>query len=191
MGEIAIESSEETMCLNRWKTLFQSRSTRTATNTVEDDGLEELLGFAQGGAIPLDTLGKTPYQGLTFLLVDDDADQLDSMASFLKHHGGAVDCAENGKMGLERYLFDPEKYDMIFLDIQMPVMNGDEAARQIRTSSAPTASTIPIVAVSGNLFSGSAKESGFDLFLSKPYSMEQLAYAVHHALKKRSRLSHQ
>lgn len=132
------------------------------------------------GTLSLGKLSPQQYKGLNFLVVDDNIDQLSIVEGFLEKYGALVDKAENGKLGLEAYLENPLKYDIIFMDIQMPVMKGDEAAKKIRESGHPNAGTIPLVAISANSLINNGKDEGFNFFLSKPFHMEQLAYIIDH-----------
>ena len=67
--------------------------------------------------------------------------------------GAAVDCVEDGQQALDIFLASkPGEYDAILMDVQMPVMDGHEATRQIRASEHPLARTIPIIATTANAF---------------------------------------
>ncbi len=107
------------------------------------------------------------------LVVEDNIYALDIMMIFLKRHGFSVDSAENGRLATEKYRANPEKYAIIFMDLQMPVMGGYEAAQIIRESGYPTAKSVPIVAMSGdpleNLY-----ELGFNRQLKKPFEMKMV-----------------
>ena len=71
----------------------------------------------------------------------------------------------------------PGQYDMIFMDVQMPVMNGYEATRAIRASKHPSAKSIPIIAMTANAFDDDVRQaldSGMNAHLAKPIDMEKL-----------------
>ena len=72
---------------------------------------------------------------------------------------------------------EPGRYDMIFMDVQMPVMNGYEATRAIRASKHPSAKSIPIIAMTANAFDDDVRQaldSGMNAHLAKPIDMEKL-----------------
>ena len=83
-----------------------------------------------------------------------------------------VDIAENGKAGVEQFLkHEPGYYDVILMDIRMPVMSGLEAARQIRAMSRTDAQTVPIIAMTANAFEEDVSQSlaaGMNAHLAKP-----------------------
>ena len=93
-------------------------------------------------------------------------------------NGFAVSCAGDGREALERFCSgEPGEFDAILMDIRMPVMDGLEATRRIRTSGRPDARTIPIIALSANAFDEDSKKSiasGMDGHLSKPIQVDQM-----------------
>ncbi len=108
------------------------------------------------------------------LIVEDNISAAEIMTIFFKRNGIKSDFAENGEIGLKMYLDAPELYDVIFLDLQMPVMDGYEMAKQIRESNVSTASSIPIVAMSGTNTGDIAGRCGFSFFLRKPFELKSL-----------------
>ena len=103
--------------------------------------------------------------------------------------GAAVECAEDGREGLRRFGEMAEGYfDMIFMDIQMPVMNGYEATRAIRKLPREDALTIPIVALSANAFAediAASREAGMNEHLTKPLDVTQLIAVMSRRLKEK------
>jgi two-component system sensor histidine kinase/response regulator len=89
-----------------------------------------------------------------------------------------VDCAENGKIGVEKFGASASgHYDAILMDIRMPVMDGCEAAKNIRSLDRPDAKTIPIIAMTGDAFEESiraAAEAGMNDYLTKPISPQKV-----------------
>jgi len=116
------------------------------------------------------------YHGRDFrcLIIEDNIQAAEIMTIFFERNGIASKTAENGQAGLQMYLDNPLDYDVIFLDLQMPKMDGYKVAKRIRESGIPRSSTIPIVAMSGT-YTGVAENSGFDYFLKKPFEMRRLA----------------
>ena len=92
--------------------------------------------------------------------------------------GAEVETAENGKIAVEKVEASPKgSYDLIFMDIQMPVMNGLEAAQMIRALLREDAHTIPIVAMTANAFSEDVSKSlnaGMNDHISKPIDLKKL-----------------
>ncbi len=110
--------------------------------------------------------------GKRILLVDDNDINLDMETEILQDLGFEVDVAENGKIAVEKVKNSERgRYDLILMDIQMPVMDGREATRVIRALADPALSRIPIVALSANAFDSDKRESiacGMDAHLPKP-----------------------
>jgi len=119
-----------------------------------------------------------PLDGLRLLMAEDNALNQEIAATLLRMSGAVVDCAEDGRQALQAFLASkPGDYDAILMDVQMPVMDGHEAARNIRASGHPQALTIPIIATTANAFSddiSAALAAGMDAHVSKPLDMAQL-----------------
>lgn len=119
------------------------------------------------------------FSGKRFLLVEDNELNREIASQLLEMTGAVVECAPDGKAGAEAFEeHGTGYYDAIFMDIQMPVMNGYEATRRIRACGHPQADTIPIVAMSANTFSEdvrAALDSGMNAHVGKPIDMTDLA----------------
>ena len=88
-----------------------------------------------------------------------------------------IDCAENGLKALELFSKAPEKYDLIFMDVQMPEMNGYEATQSIRALDIPQAKTIPIIAMTANVFREDIDKclnAGMNDHVGKPLDLEEV-----------------
>ena len=100
------------------------------------------------------------------------------LKELLKIESAECTICENGEKILEEFeYYDLGEYDMILMDVQMPVMDGHEAARRIRKSNHPTALTIPIIATTANAFSddiAAALAAGMNAHISKPLDIVQL-----------------
>lgn len=117
-------------------------------------------------------------QGYHLLLAEDNDMNAEIAVSLLGFKGARVDRAENGKEAVERFVSSaPGTYDAILMDIQMPVMDGLQASRQIRISAHAQAGKIPIIGLSANAFEQDrqiAGESGMSDYVSKPFELEKL-----------------
>ena len=152
------------------KPLFRSRLTATLRqftsgrkeNTARND---------------LEKLSEADYTGKRILLVDDNELNRENGVEILRMTGAEVETAENGKIAVEKVEASPKgSYDLIFMDIQMPVMNGYEATAAIR--SLPGAKgKLPIVAMTANAFAEDvqlAKNTGMNGHIAKPLDMNKL-----------------
>ena len=103
-------------------------------------------------------------------------------------HGFDVTCAPNGREALECFCrSETGTFDAILMDIRMPVMDGLEAARRIRTSGRPDARTVPVIALTANAFDEDTRKSiasGMDGHLSKPLQVEQMLDTLNACIKK-------
>ena len=119
-----------------------------------------------------------PGQPRRVLVVDDNEINLEIETEILKDAGFLVDTAVDGSIALEKVKQSAHgEYDLILMDIQMPIMDGHSATRAIRRIQDPALSGIPIIAVSANAFEEDKKkslESGMNAHLSKPLDLEQL-----------------
>jgi signal transduction histidine kinase/DNA-binding response OmpR family regulator len=109
--------------------------------------------------------------GNTVLLVEDIEINREILMAMLENTRLNIDCAENGVHAVRKFGEAPEKYDMIFMDIQMPEMDGYEATRRIRAMDVPRAKEIPIVAMTANVFKEDVErclESGMNGHVGKP-----------------------
>ena len=114
----------------------------------------------------------------TALVVEDNDLNREIVAAILKGRGIAVEEAENGAAGVEMVrTSEPGYYDLVLMDIQMPVMNGLDAAQAIRALGRPDTDTLPIIAVSANAFDEDKARSlaaGMNGHISKPFEKEML-----------------
>lgn len=118
------------------------------------------------------------FAGRRILLVEDNDLNREIAVEILGDMDVFVETAENGKESLEVYQSHPSGYyDLIFMDIQMPVMNGHEAAQAIRRSGREDAQEIPIIAMTANAFAEDvmkSRQAGMNEHISKPLDLEEL-----------------
>ena len=121
-------------------------------------------------------------KGMRFLCAEDNELNAEILMELLKIEGAECTICENGKRVLEAFEQSaPGDYDMILMDVQMPVMNGYEATKAIRRSSHELAKTIPIIAMTANAFSEDIQHSlaaGMNAHVSKPVEMTVLEKTI-------------
>lgn len=116
--------------------------------------------------------------GISILIVEDNELNREIAAELLSEQGAIVDVAEDGLVALNKIQNSrPEEYDLVLMDIQMPVLDGYEATKAIRAIADSNISSIPIVAMTANAFETDkdmALECGMDGFVTKPIDMNDL-----------------
>ena len=121
-------------------------------------------------------------KGMRFLCAEDNELNAEILMELLKIEGAECTICENGKRVLEAFEQSaPGDYDMILMDVQMPVINGYEATKAIRRSSHELAKTIPIIAMTANAFSEDIQHSlaaGMNAHVSKPVEMKALEKTI-------------
>lgn len=122
------------------------------------------------------------FKNKHILLVEDNELNSEIATEILTEYGFIVDTAENGAEALEKVSTSkPGTYDLVLMDVQMPIMNGYEATKRIRKLKDPAIANISILAMTANAFDEDRKkalESGMDGFLSKPIVIEELVQAL-------------
>ncbi|WP_337369588.1 ATP-binding protein [Phascolarctobacterium faecium] len=132
---------------------------------------------ASAPAADIDSLQEISCRGKQVLLVEDNELNLEIAVELLKYAGLNITTAKNGLEGLDKFkAAPPGTYALILMDIQMPVMNGLEAAKAIRALPVKDAQTVPIVAMTANAFPediAATLQAGMNEHLSKPIDLEQ------------------
>ena len=126
------------------------------------------------------------FKGRHILLVEDNELNREIAQEILREYGFRVNTAENGAVAVEKVsTAAPGSYDLVLMDIQMPVMDGYTATRQIRALENPALAGVPILAMTANAFDEDrrrAMESGMNGFLSKPIVIGDLVQELHKIL---------
>lgn len=126
------------------------------------------------------------FAGLRVLLVEDNELNRQIATEMLELLGVRVETAEDGRQAVEAVLAHPPLYyDMVFMDVRMPVMNGYEATRRIRDSGLPRIEELPIIAMTADAFAEDirrARKAGMTGHLPKPISIDQLKKALGHCV---------
>ena len=146
------------------------------------DCINECLGISQArdeAELRIDN----EFVGKKLLLVEDIEINREIFIAFMENSGLIIECAENGLQALDMIQAAPEKYDIVFMDIQMPKMDGLEATRHIRAIPAVQDSELPIIAMTANVFRediDACMAAGMDGHVGKPLDIEK----VHEMLRK-------
>jgi CheY-like chemotaxis protein len=147
--------------------------------------------------------GKTDdFSGFSILLAEDIEINREIVVSLLEPTGISIDCAENGREALDLFIKNPGKYSMIFMDVQMPEMDGYEATRRIRALEAGSASSaagvpimqslepplgVPIIAMTANVFREDVEkcfEAGMNGHVGKPLDIEEMMARIRASLER-------
>jgi CheY-like chemotaxis protein len=152
----------------------QNVSGRTAAASPADGGLETATDFA----------------GRRILLVEDVEINREIVIALLSATAIEIECAENGEEAVELFGGAPEKYELIFMDLQMPVMDGYEATRRIRkieaTGDEPNVARVPIIAMTANVFKEDIEKclaAGMNEHIGKPLDFEEVLEILNRYLK--------
>lgn len=128
--------------------------------------------------------------GYRFLVAEDNEINAEILCEILRMYGAESDVEENGAQAVERFFAAaPETYDAVLMDIQMPKMNGYEAARTIRANERNDAKTIPIIAMTANAFEEdirAALQAGMNAHIAKPVDIGVLLTELNQVLAGRS-----
>ena len=126
----------------------------------------------------------SPLSGMKFLCAEDNAINAEILELLLESKGAHCKIYPNGQEIVDAFAsVKPDEYDMILMDVQMPVMDGLEATRRIRNGENPLGRIIPILAMTANAFledMQKSKEAGMDVHLSKPVDIAALEQTVKH-----------
>ena len=145
------------------------------------------------GRIETEEKHKVSIRGLHILLVEDNELNMEIAEFMLQNEGAYVTKAWNGQEAVE--IFEkskPDEFDVILMDIMMPVMNGYEATKMIRSLDREDAKEIPIIAMTANAFTEDrirAKEAGMDEHIAKPVDAKLLVKVIHKLVDWRKILS--
>ena len=152
------------------KPLFRSRLTATLRQFTSGKKEKNARNY-------LEDFAKENYAGKRILLVEDNELNREIATEIIGMTGVTIDSAENGKIAVEKVMEAPEKwYDLIFMDIQMPIMNGYEATAAIRALTG-SRGKVPIIAMTANAFAEDvqlAKNTGMNEHIAKPLDLNKL-----------------
>jgi signal transduction histidine kinase/CheY-like chemotaxis protein len=141
------------------------------------DCISRCLGVAEQVSAAAPQTAIMRFEGKRILLAEDVDINREIVITLLEPTGVAVVCAENGAEAVRLFTEAPESYDMIFMDVQMPEMDGYEATRHIRSSGTTNAASIPIIAMTANVFKEDIErclEAGMNSHVGKPLDLEEV-----------------
>jgi PAS domain S-box-containing protein len=170
-GEIWVNSAPE------------AGATFTFTVRVKRAVTDGRLGAEVGGSTgktPADAAGR--FAAHCVLLAEDVEINREIVLALLEHTQLTTDCAENGAEAVRMFTEAPDKYGMIFMDVQMPEMDGYEATQRIRSLDHEAAKNIPIVAMTANVFKEDIEkcmEAGMNSHIGKPLDLNDVLEKLH------------
>ena len=155
----------------------------------------ELLGqlayFFQGSKSKTEESAPEDWEnlnGVRILAAEDNELNREIIVELLESHGAVVDTACNGKEALDAYLnSSPGYYRLILMDVHMPELNGLEATKAIRDSGRPDAATVPVIAMTADVFKEDirrCREAGMDAHIGKPVELDKLFSTLQRFLNK-------
>jgi signal transduction histidine kinase/DNA-binding response OmpR family regulator len=147
-------------------------------------GSEQMIESHKNAEAELDD-----FSGYHVLLAEDMAINQEIVLALLEPTGLKLSCADNGAIAVQMFSAAPDTYDAIFMDVQMPEMDGYEAARQIRALDLPRAKEIPIIAMTANVFKEDVEKAlaaGMNDHLGKPIDMEDVLAKLRNYLQSSS-----
>ena len=159
----------------------------TVTMTIPfKTGVQNLMQYTEN--VNTESTEDIPLEGLHALIAEDNELNLEIAKVMLEEKGICVECAADGKEAVAKFEeSEPGYYDVIFMDIMMPYMNGWDATRKIRTLQRPDADKIPIIAMSANAFAEdiiNSHISGMNWHLTKPIDADKLMTALKECIRK-------
>lgn len=159
----------------------------TVTMTIPfKTGVQNLMQYTEN--VNTESTEDIPLEGLHALIAEDNELNLEIAKLMLEEKGICVECAADGKEAVARFEESEQgHYDVIFMDIMMPYMNGWDATRKIRTLQRPDADKIPIIAMSANAFAEdiiNSHISGMNWHLTKPVDADKMMTALKECIRK-------
>ena len=155
------------------------------------DAVQRMMGPKKAASAPKKKV--SVFKDKHVLVVDDIEVNRILLTKILSTLGAQCDVAVDGQDAADKFLASqPGRYDIIFMDVQMPVLDGYGATRAIRASSHPSAGEIPIIAMTANAFVDDIRdaiEAGMDAHVDKPIVLDQLESTTREVLERKDLLN--
>jgi len=145
------------------------------------DYINEKMKVDEGFTVGQQEADAVTFTGRRVLLAEDVDVNREIFCAMLEETGLEIDIAENGLVAVEKFTARPHAYDLILMDVQMPEMDGFEATRAIRAASVPRAGTIPIIAMTANVFREDVEQchaSGMNDHIGKPINYNEMIHTL-------------
>ena len=163
------------------KFIFTVKVLRGKNSEDEENGYSKEYHTDQDGLANADE-----FLGKKILLAEDVEINREILISLLDDTGLVIDCAKNGKEALDMIKATPDKYDLVFMDVQMPILDGFEATRRIRALPALQDAKLPIIAMTANVFNDDIEKclaAGMNDHVGKPIDMDKVLEKLRKYLK--------
>ncbi|MCM1423826.1 MAG: ATP-binding protein, partial [bacterium] len=175
---------------------LKSKKGEGSTFTVElklqisEQSVQKKAEAERQGTAQEDAAQQSILSGKHILAAEDNEINAEILGELLSIVGATCEICENGQIAVERFKGSaPGTYQLILMDVQMPVMNGYEATKAIRALDHPLAKTIPIIAMTANAFAEDVRdalEAGMDAHVAKPVDMDMLEQEVRKVIREKS-----
>jgi len=153
------------------------KGTKTIFTVYVGRSKKEETGNVKAKGTSVDIITRDHFKGKQMLMAEDVEINREILIALLSDSGLIIDCAETGKEALDMVAAEPGKYDIIFMDLQMPQMDGLEATKLIRALPDEQGKKIPIVAMTANVFQddiNACLAAGMNAHLSKPLDYDKM-----------------
>ncbi|MDR1532444.1 MAG: response regulator [Clostridiales bacterium] len=150
------------------------------------DCINDCLGLDSIAEIDAQVSVMDNFEGYCLLLAEDVEINQEIVLALLEPTNISIDCAKNGTEAVEMFIAKPEKYDIIFMDVQMPEMDGYEATKAIRAFDVPAAKRVPIIAMTANVFREDVEkclDAGMNAHIGKPLDFDEVLSRLREYLK--------
>jgi CheY-like chemotaxis protein len=146
------------------------------------DCINDCLGLGDSGAESPEAAAGGRFAGKKLLLAEDVEINREILISLLEDTGISIDCAQNGLEAVEMIAEDPDKYDVVLMDVQMPKMDGLEATRLIRPLTSQRLKNLPIIAMTAHVFKSDIEgclAAGMNDHIGKPIDIDDVLKKLH------------